>query len=87
MAMTWSCSEKLSSLLHKQISNHKGGFYCLNCLNSLRTENKLKFHEKVYKNKHFCATEMPSEKNKILEFKPNMKSDKIPYIIYADLEC
>ena len=85
--MTWSCSKKLSSLLHKQTSNHKGGFYCLNCLNSLRTENKLKSHEKVYKNKHFCATEMPSEKNKILEFEPNMKSDKIPYIIYADLEC
>ena len=30
---------------------------------------------------------MPSEKAKILEFKHHMKSDKMPYIIYADLEC
>ena len=29
---------------------------------------------------------MPSEKDKILEFKQYMKSNKMPYIIYADLE-
>ena len=28
---------------------------------------------------------MPSEKDKLLEFKQYMKSDKIPYIIYADI--
>ena len=36
---------------------------------------------KVCKNKEFCGTEIPSEKNKILEFKQYMKSDKILYII------
>ena len=30
---------------------------------------------------------MPAEKNKILKFNQYMKSDKISYIIYADLEC
>ena len=29
---------------------------------------------------------MPSEKDNILEFKQYMKSDKVPYIIYADIE-
>ena len=29
---------------------------------------------------------MPSEKNDILRFNQYMKLDKIPYIIYADLE-
>ena len=29
---------------------------------------------------------MPTEKNKILKFNQYMKLDKIPYIIYADLE-
>ena len=29
---------------------------------------------------------MPSEKDKILEFSQYMKSDKMPYIIYADIE-
>ena len=29
---------------------------------------------------------MPSEKDNILEFNQYMKLDKIPYIIYADME-
>ena len=29
---------------------------------------------------------MPSEKDKILEFNQYMKSDKMSYIIYADIE-
>ena len=29
---------------------------------------------------------MPSENDNILEFKQHMKSDKMPYIIYADIE-
>ena len=31
----------LSTLLHGITSKHKGDFYCLNCLHSFRTENKL----------------------------------------------
>ena len=30
---------------------------------------------------------MPSEDTKILEFDQYQKSDKVPSIIYADLEC
>ena len=30
---------------------------------------------------------MPSEDTKILEFKQDQKSDKVPFIIYSDLEC
>ena len=52
----------------------------------LRTENNLKSHEKVYKNKDFCGTAMPTEKKKMLEFNQYMKLDKMPYIIYADIE-
>ena len=29
---------------------------------------------------------MPSKKDKILEFKQHMKTGKMPYIIYADIE-
>ena len=29
---------------------------------------------------------MPLENNNILEFNQNTKSDKMPYIIYADIE-
>ena len=76
----------ISTLLKGIISKHHGDFYCLNCLHSFGTENKLKSHEKICKNKDFCGTVMPSEKDKILEFKQYMKSNEMPCIIYADIE-
>ena len=36
-----------SALLKGMTSNHKGDFYCLNCLCSFRTEKKLKKHKNV----------------------------------------
>ena len=36
--------KKLSTLLRWVTLKH-GNFYCLNCLHSLRTENKLKSHQ------------------------------------------
>ena len=41
---------------------------------------------KLCKNKDICGIAMPSDKDKILEFNQYMKSDKIPYIISADME-
>ena len=52
----------------------------------LRAENKLKFPEKLCKNKDFCRIVMPSEKGKISEFNQYVMSDKIQYIIYVDVE-
>ena len=57
--------KKLSALLHGMASKHKDDFFCLNFLHSFRTKNKLKSHEKVCKNKDFCGTVMPSEKDNI----------------------
>ena len=54
--------KKLSTLLRGLTSKHQEDFYCLNCLHSFRTENKLKSREKVCKNKNFCGIAMPSEK-------------------------
>ena len=52
-------------------SKHHVDFWCLHCLRSFRTENKLKSYEKLCKHK--------SEKDYV-------KSDKMLYIIYADIE-
>ena len=82
--MVLSCSKKLSTLLHKITSKHKGDFYCLNCLHSFTTQNKL--HEKACKNKDCCGIAITSENDNILEFNHYMKFDKMPYIIYADIE-
>ena len=38
--------------------------------------------KQVYQNKDFCNIAMPSE-----EVNQYQKSDKAPFIIYADLEC
>ena len=83
--MALCCSKKLSALFYRKTSKHHGGFYGLNCLHSFRTENKLKSHEKVCKNKDSFGIIMPTEKDNILQFNQHMKSDKMPYIIYADI--
>ena len=59
----------------------------MNCLHSFKTKSKLQSHKKVCKNKDFSSVIMPSEDTKILEFNRYKKSDKVPFTIYADLEC
>ena len=58
----------------------------MDCLPSFRTKSKVKYHEKVCKNKDFCETAWPTQKDNILKFNQYMKSDKTPCIVYADLE-
>ena len=45
-----------------------------------------KSHENICINKDFWEIVMLSEKDNILEFNQYMKSDKMPYIIYVDIE-
>ena len=80
-------AKNLSPLLRGIMSKRHGEFYCLNCLHSFRTKNKLESHKRVCQKKFFCNVIMPSEDTKILEFNQYQKSDKSPFIIYADLEC
>ena len=84
--MTLSFSKKLSTLLIGIASKYHGNFYYLNCLHSFRTESKLKSHEKIHKNKDFRGIVMSSENDQILEFNQYVKSDKMSYVIYADIE-
>ena len=76
----------MSALLRGITSNNNGGFYCLNCFHSFRTENKLKNHKKVCENHDYCYAEMTKEDNKILKYNHGEKSLKVPFIIYAELE-
>ena len=43
--------------------------------------------KKYVKKKVFVNIIIPSEDTKIVEFNQYQKSDKKPFIIYADLEC
>ena len=59
-------TKSLSRLFKEITSNHKGDFYCLNCLHSFRSNNILKNHEKLCENNDYCYIEMPTEKNNTL---------------------
>ena len=85
--MALSCSKKLSALLRRITSKQHGDFYCMNSLHSFATENKREYHKNLCENKDFCNVVMPSEDTKISEFDQYQKSDKAPFIIYANLEC
>ena len=79
--------KKLSRLLRAITSKHKEHFYCLNCFHSYRTENKLEAHKKICENHDYCHVEMPTKNNNIIKYNHGEKSMKLPFVIYADLEC
>ena len=78
--------KSLPALLRGITSNHHGDFYCLNCFHSYATHNKLKKHERVCNSHGYCRVNMPKEHEKI-KYLPGEKSLKVPFIVYADLEC
>ena len=79
--------KNLPGLLKGITLNHEEDFYCLNCFQSYRSENKLEEHKKICENHDYCHVEMPNEDTKIIKYNQGEKSIKLPFIIYADLEC
>ena len=69
--------KSLCRLLRAVILNHDGDYYCMNCLYSFATENKLKSHENVCKKHDYCHTVMPEECKKILKCNQDKKYLKI----------
>ena len=79
--------KSLSGLFTGITSNHKEDFYCLNCFHSYRTKNNLDAHKKVCEIHEYCHIEMPNKDNNKIRYNQGEKSIKLPFIIYADLEC
>ena len=52
----------------------------------IRLEKFVESLKKNFQNKDFCNVAMPSENNKILHFNQSLRSDKVPFIFYVDLE-
>ena len=77
----------MSALFRGITGNNNGGFYCLNCFKSYTTENRLKRNKKLFESHDSCYIEMPKEDNKILKYSEEKESMKVPFIVYADLEC
>ena len=79
--------KNLSGLFKGITSNHYGDFYCLNCFHSYRTKSKLEAHKKICENHDYCHVEMPIKGNNTIKYNHGEKFMKLPFVIYADLEC
>ena len=79
--------KNLSGLLRGITSNHAGDFYCLNCFCAYSTKDKFEAHKKICENHDYFHVEMPTKDNNIIKYNHGEKSMKLPFVIYADLEC
>ena len=79
--------KNLSGLLKGITFTHEKDFYCLNCFHSYSTKNKLESYKKICENRDYCHVEMPTKDNNIIKYNHGEKSMKVPFIIFADLEC
>ena len=79
--------KNLSGLLRGITSNYAGDLYGLNCIFAYSTKNKFEVHKKICENHDYCRVEMPTKGNNIIKFNHGEKSMKLPFVIYADLEC
>ena len=79
--------KKLSGLLRGITSNHKEDFYCLNYFCAYSTKNKLEEHKKICENNKYCNVEMSTKDNNTIKYNQGEKSRKLPFAVYADLEC
>ena len=64
----------LSRLFRGITSSNNGDFYCLGCLHSFRTDNKLKKHERLCNNHDYCHVDMPTRDNNTLKYNHGEKS-------------
>ena len=79
--------KNMSALLIFQINNYKGTRHiCLKCLNGFNSKKSLDEHkEYCYSNE--CIKLVMPEKGSMLYFKNFHHSEKVPFIVYADLEA
>ena len=75
-------------MVSSQISKHNGRVYiCRRCLNPFPKEESLKRHEEYCKTNDCISLKMPTKDNNKLSFKNHWKTERVPFIIYADTEA
>ncbi|XP_018365997.1 PREDICTED: uncharacterized protein LOC108763127, partial [Trachymyrmex cornetzi] len=80
--------KNLSRLVSSQLSKHKNKkFFCDRCLHYFSTSEKVELHAIDCGKINDCAIRLPSEDDKWLECNNHYNKERIPFIVYADLEC
>ena len=83
--MVLYCSKKITCIIKRNNAKRSRRFLLSEL--ALFSRNKLESYKKVCENKDLCNAEMLSQDTKLLEFDHCQKSDKVPFITYADFEC
>ncbi|XP_043288824.1 uncharacterized protein [Venturia canescens] len=80
--------KNLSRLVNSQLNSdgHKK-YICDRCLHYFPTIDKLQFHEVDCGVINDCAVRLPAENDKWLEFTNANRKERLPFVVYADLEC
>ena len=78
--------KSLSRLLASQMSNGKRKeHFCVRCLNPFVCQESLNKHQKYCNESEGVKIELP-QKGTMLKFKNHHRSEKVPFIVYADFE-
>ncbi|XP_029163661.1 uncharacterized protein LOC114935069 [Nylanderia fulva] len=80
--------KNLSRLVSAQLSKKKCRRYiCDRCLHYFNSEDKLQTHTVDCGKLNDCAIRLPSDKDKWLSFNNYNRKERLPFVVYADLEC
>ncbi|XP_070155137.1 uncharacterized protein [Polyergus mexicanus] len=80
--------KNLSRLVSSQLSKRNGQKYiCDRCLHYFGSDDKLQSHIVDCREMNECAIRLPSDKDKWLAFNNYNRKERLPFVVYADLEC
>ncbi|XP_070168825.1 uncharacterized protein [Polyergus mexicanus] len=80
--------KNVSRLVSSQLSKRNGQKYiCDRCLHYFRSDDKLQSHIVDCREMNECAIRLPSDKDKWLAFDNHNRKERLPFVVYADLEC
>ncbi|KAL6421596.1 hypothetical protein ACFW04_014325 [Cataglyphis niger] len=60
---------------------------CDRCMHYFRTSDKLSAHSENCERMNECAIVLPTEEDKWLNFNNYERKERVPFVVYADLEC
>ncbi|XP_029171381.1 uncharacterized protein LOC114940804, partial [Nylanderia fulva] len=85
----FACIKNLSRLVNSQLSKkaHKKLYAIGKCLHYFGAADKLQAHTEDCGKLNDCAIRLPSENDKWLSFDNYTRKERLPFIMYADLEC
>ncbi|XP_076632686.1 uncharacterized protein LOC143347426 [Colletes latitarsis] len=84
----FACIKDLSRLVTMQLSRHKAKkFICDRCMHYFGSAEKLEVHSLDCGQINNCTILLPSEGNNLLNFSNHDRKERLPFVVYADLEC